>query len=61
VSGSGRSWNSTTSGLDSISGVAPGALGAGASTPSMWNGVRLPEIAHNSRPFQPTFGSSMGL
>ena len=40
-------------------GVAPGAPGAGASMPSMWNGVRLPEVTHNSRPFQPAFGSSM--
>jgi len=45
--------------LDRVSGVAPGAPGAGASIPSMWNGVRLPEVAHNSRPFQPPFGSSM--
>ena len=31
----------------------------GASIPSIWNGVRLPEVTHNSRPFQPAFGSSM--
>src|SRR5438128_851042 len=57
--GSGRSWKWTASGLDRVSGVAPGAPGAGASMPSMCTGVRLPEVAHRPRPFQPAFGSSM--
>jgi len=35
ASGSGRSWKCTTSGLDWVAGVAPGAPGAGASMPSM--------------------------
>ena len=47
MSGSGRSWNSTTSGLDKVSSVTPGAPGAGASIPSMRNGARLPAyVAH---------------
>src|SRR5437868_6367830 len=59
ASGSGRSWNWTTSGLDNVSGVAPGAPGAGASMPSICCGVRLPDVTHSARPFQPAFGSSM--
>src|SRR5262252_1186668 len=59
ASGSGRSWKCTTSGLDSVSGVLPGAPGAGASMPSMCIGVRLPEVTHSPRPFQPALGSSM--
>jgi hypothetical protein len=35
ASGLGRSWKFTTSGLDAVSGDAPGAPGAGASMPSM--------------------------
>src|SRR5215510_240166 len=55
----GRSWNCTTSGLDCVFSVAPGAPGCGASMPSMCTGVRLPEVTQRPRPFQPTFGSSM--
>ena len=52
----GRSWKFTTSGLDS---VLPGAPGAGASMPSMCIGVRLPDVTHRPRPFQPASSSSM--
>ena len=36
-----------------------GAPGLGASTPSMCMGVRLPDVTHRPRPFQPAFGSLM--
>jgi hypothetical protein len=39
----------TTNGLDS---VWPGVPGLGASMPSMWAGVLLPEVTHRPRPFQ---------
>jgi hypothetical protein len=39
-------------------GLAGGA-GRGASMPSICCGVRLPDLAHKARPFQPTFGSSI--
>jgi hypothetical protein len=47
ASGSGRSWNFTSFGTSPLP------------MPSPWNGVRLPELPHTPRPFQPPFGSSM--
>src|SRR5262245_26258072 len=47
ASGSGRSCSFTSFGTLPLP------------TPSSWNGVRLPELAHMPRPFQPPFGSSM--
>jgi hypothetical protein len=59
ASGLGRSWKFTTIGLDSVAGVGPGAPGAPASMPSICTGVRLPEVTHRPRPFQPAAASSM--
>ena len=46
ANGSGRNWNFTTFGRVPL-------------PPSMWNGVRVPVVAHRPLPFQPPFGSSI--
>src|SRR5262249_8502834 len=46
ANGFGRSWNFTTFGNVPL-------------PPSMWNGARVPVVAHTPLPFQPPLGSSM--